>query len=82
MSKQKTKKSIKRRFKVTKSGKVMRRQGFRRHLNTKKSKKRKRRLKGNVVTNETYAKKIKKALGVSPKIRSEKVERDKKDKKK
>src|SRR3989344_888341 len=36
MPKQKTKKSITRRFKVTKKGKLLRRQGFRRHLNVKK----------------------------------------------
>lgn len=63
MPKQKTKKSITKRFKITKKGKVLRRKGFRRHLNTKKSSKRKRRLKGKVETNEIYAKKIKKALG-------------------
>jgi large subunit ribosomal protein L35 len=63
MPKQKTRKSLTRRFKITKSGKVLRRQGFRRHLNAKKSRKRKRRLKGKVLTNKSYAKKIKKALG-------------------
>ena len=63
MPKTKTKKSLTKRFKVTKTGKVLRRQGFRRHLNAKKSSKRKRRLKGNVTTKKTYAKKIKKALG-------------------
>lgn len=62
-TKQKTKKSVTKRFKVTKTGKVMRRQGFRRHLNAKKSKKRKRRLKGKVVTKKVHAKKIKKVLG-------------------
>lgn len=63
MPKQKTKKSITRRFKITKTGKVLRRQGFRRHLNVKKSSKKKRKLKRIVETNKIYAKKIKKFLG-------------------
>ena len=62
-NKQKTKKSVSRRFKVTKTGKVMRRQGFKGHLNVKKSSKRKRRLTGNVVTKKSHAKKIRKILG-------------------
>ncbi len=64
MPKQKTRKSITRRFRITKKGKVLRRQGFRRHLNVKKSRKRKRRLSRTIETEKTYAKKIKKALGV------------------
>jgi large subunit ribosomal protein L35 len=63
MPKQKTRKSITKRFRVTKKGKVIRRQGFRRHLNVKKSSKRKRRLKKVLVTKKTYAKKLKKRLG-------------------
>ena len=63
MPKMKTKKSITKRFKVTKNGKVLRTQGFRRHLNVKKSSKRKRRLKGMVETKKVYADKIRKALG-------------------
>jgi large subunit ribosomal protein L35 len=63
MPKQKTRKSITRRFKVTKSGKVMRRQAFRRHLNVKKSSRKKRRLKRVVEANKPFAKKIKKLLG-------------------
>jgi len=64
MPKVKTRKSIAKRFKVTKSGKVMRRQAFRGHLNVKKSKSRKRRLKRIVETKKSYAKRVKKALGV------------------
>lgn len=64
MSKQKTRKSIIRRFRVTKKGKVLRRRSFARHLNEKKSSKRKRSLRRVVKTKEIYAKKIKKALGV------------------
>jgi large subunit ribosomal protein L35 len=63
MVKQKTKKILTRRFKITKKGKVIRRRGFARHLNVKKSSKRKRRLKKDVETRKVYAKKIKKALG-------------------
>jgi len=63
MPKLKTKKSITRRFKITKTGKVLRRRGFVRHLNVKKSAKRKRRLRRLTITKEVYAKKIKKALG-------------------
>ena len=60
----KTRKSITKRFPVTKNGKVLTTQGFRRHLNVKKSSKRKRRLKGMVETKKVYADKIRKALGV------------------
>jgi len=63
MPKQKTKKILTKRFRVTKTGKVMRGQGFRRHLNAKKTAKRKRRLSGVVVMNKIYAKKIMKAMG-------------------
>ena len=63
MPKQKTRKSVTKRFRITKKGKVLRRQGFRRHLNVKKSSRKKRRLKRVISTKEVYAKKIKKALG-------------------
>lgn len=64
MPKQKTRKSITHRFRVTKKGKVMRRRGFKRHLNVKKSSKRKRRLSKVAETKKSYAKKIKKVLGI------------------
>ncbi len=64
MPKIKTKKLLTKRFRVTKSKKVLRRQGFKGHLNVKKSAKRKRRLGRIVETNSTYAKKILKALGL------------------
>jgi large subunit ribosomal protein L35 len=64
MPKVKTRKSITKRFRVTKKGKVLRGQGFTGHLNVKKSSKRKRRLKRVVVTKKVYADKIKKALGI------------------
>jgi len=59
----KTRKSITKRFRVTRTGKVLRGQAFRRHLNVKKSAKRKRRLNRVVNTKKVYAKKILKALG-------------------
>ncbi len=62
MPKIKTKKSILKRFKITKKGKVLRRQGFKRHLNVKKSAKKKRNLSRMVEVNKTHAKKIKKIL--------------------
>jgi large subunit ribosomal protein L35 len=62
-SKQKTKKIITKRFKITKRGKVLRRQAFRGHLNVKKSSKRKRALKRIVQTDKVHAKKIRKIMG-------------------
>lgn len=49
---------------MTKTGKVLRRQGFRRHLNVKKSRKKLRNLKRVKEVKGFYAKKIRKALGV------------------
>lgn len=61
--KQKTKKIITKRFRITKTGKVLRGQGFRRHLNAKKSSRRKRRLSGLIQTDKVHAKKIRKIMG-------------------
>lgn len=63
MPKQKTKKIIVKRFKITKSGKVQRRRSHNRHLRTKKSAKRKARLNKVVTTKNTHAKKIRKIMG-------------------
>lgn len=63
MPKMKTRKSLVKRFKITKSGKVLRTQGFKRHLNAKKSSKRKRRLSGMVLTDKVHARKIRKVMG-------------------
>ena len=63
MPKIKTRKSITKRIRVTKSGKVLRTQAFRRHLNAKKSSKRKRRLSGVTQSKKTFSKKIRKVLG-------------------
>ncbi len=63
MPKVKTKKILTKRLKITKNGKVLRRQGFKRHLNVKKSSKKKRRLKRVIHMGKTYSKKVRKALG-------------------
>lgn len=63
MPKIKTKNIIAKRFKITKKGKVLRKQGFTRHLNTKKSSKKKRALRKTIPTQKSWAKKIKKILG-------------------
>ncbi len=63
MPKQKTRKSITRRFRVTKKGKVLRRQAFARHLKSNKSQKRLRNLRRTKEVTGFYAKKIRKILG-------------------
>ena len=63
MSKRKVRKSITNRLKITKTGKVMRRQGFRRHLKKGKSSKRLTNLKRVIELKGYYAKKIRKAVG-------------------
>lgn len=70
--KQKTKKSLTRRVKVTATGKILRGRNFKRHLRVKKSSKQKRRLKGNVEFHPTYAKKIRTYLGVNRKFKTKK----------
>jgi large subunit ribosomal protein L35 len=72
MSKRKVRKSITNRFKVTKTGKVMRRQGFRRHLKASKSSKQLRNLKRIVELKGFYAKKVKKAVGKRVRAKSAK----------
>ncbi len=62
-TKMKTKKILSKRLRITKHGKVLRMQGFRRHLNAKKSSKRKRALGRVVEMNKTYSKKIRKITG-------------------
>ncbi|MDP3994813.1 MAG: 50S ribosomal protein L35 [bacterium] len=63
MPKLKTRKSLVKRFKITKTGKILRRQASGRHLKTGKSKKRLRNLKRTVEVTGFYAKKIHKATG-------------------
>jgi len=61
--KQKTKKSLSRRFKVTKKGKVLHQSAFGRHLKKAKSKTQKGKYKKAKQLTGTMAKKIKKVLG-------------------
>ncbi len=55
MPKVKTKRAIKKRFKFTGTGKIVRNKQGRRHILTKKTSKRKRQLKKQVVMSESYA---------------------------
>lgn len=64
MPKMKTRKSALKRFKITKTGKIMRRRSFTGHLKVKKSSKRIRNLKHAVVLEGHYAKRLRKALGI------------------
>lgn len=75
MNKRKVRKSITNRFKVTKNGKVMRRQSFRRHIKNSKTSKQLRRLKRVVELKGFYAKKVKKAVG--KKVRKKAVKEEK-----
>ena len=60
----KSKNIFTKRLRITKNGKVLRAQGFKRHLNAKKSSSRKRALGRIVKLNEIYAKKVRKILGI------------------
>jgi len=60
----KTVKAIKARFKVTGTGKLMRRRPGRRHILTKKSSKRKHRLETPAVVAKAQAEKFKTLIGV------------------
>jgi ribosomal protein L35 len=62
-NKMKSRKSITSRLKITKNGKIMRRQSFRRHLKASKSSKQLRNLKRVVQLKGYYAKKITKSTG-------------------
>ena len=61
--KAKPKKAIKARFKVTGTGKLKRRRPGKRHILTKKSSNRKRRLGKPAMTSETHAGKYAKLIG-------------------
>ena len=63
MPKLKTRKSLIKRFRITKNGKILRRQSFRRHLKSHKSKKQLKNLKRTVELKGFYAKKIHKVTG-------------------
>lgn len=59
----KTRKSVRNRFEITKTGKVLKMPSFNRHLRRKKSKKQLRRLKNKKAVNGKWATKVKKILG-------------------
>ncbi len=63
--KQKTRKSVSKRFKITGTGKVLRRRQNSRHLRRKKSKKVIRKYRKPVEVTGKRAKKIKKMLGMA-----------------
>lgn len=63
MSKQKTRKSAAKRFKLTKNGKLLHRSQYLRHLRSTKSSAQKRRFRKLKLVTGTIAKKIKKMLG-------------------
>lgn len=62
----KTRKAIKKRFKITKKGKVLYRPVGQDHFRAKKSGKTKRQKRGFVEANKTLARQIKKALKYAP----------------
>ena len=62
MPKMKTKSSVKKRFKLTGSGKIKRKHAFKSHILTKKSKKRKLRLTHSSLVHESDTKNIKEQL--------------------
>ncbi|MBN1854226.1 MAG: 50S ribosomal protein L35 [Pirellulales bacterium] len=62
MPKQKTHKGAKKRFRLTANGKVQHRSAGTSHLASRMTQKRKRQLRGTTTTDESYSKKIRKAL--------------------
>ena len=62
MPKLKTKKSVSKRFRFTKKGKIKRSRAFRSHIRVKKSSKRKRFLRGRALVNSTDKKRIRNYL--------------------
>lgn len=62
MPKLKTKKSVQKRFKITKSGKVKRSRSGKRHILTKKSRKRKRNLRRLGLASKGEARMIKRLM--------------------
>ena len=62
MPKLKTRKSVAKRFKRTKSGKIKRPRAFRGHIKTKKSSKRKRFLRGSDLVSKSDEKKIRRQM--------------------
>ncbi|HPF30554.1 MAG TPA: 50S ribosomal protein L35 [Lachnospiraceae bacterium] len=62
MPKMKTSRAAAKRFKKSGTGKLMRNKAYKRHILTKKSSKRKRALRQDIVTDATNAKNMKKIL--------------------
>lgn len=62
MPKLKTKKGVRKRFRLTKSGRIKMAKANRRHILTKKSRKRKRGLSKPAMVSHAFEKKIKKLL--------------------
>ena len=62
MPKMKTKSSAKKRFKLTSSGKIKRKQAFKSHILTKKSNKRKLKLTHSTLVDDSDVKNVKKQL--------------------
>jgi len=65
MVKAKSHKSATRRFKITSTGKVMRRVAFGRHLRRKKSASQLRRYRNNVVVTGKIARRVKRLIAIS-----------------
>ena len=65
MPKMKTRKAVKARFKVTGTGKLMRKRPGRRHILTKKASKRKRRLRKAAVVDKGQTKMYAQLMGVA-----------------
>ena len=63
MPKQKTKKAAAKRFKVTASGKILRRHAMKSHNLEKKSAKRRRKFRGDHAVAETDAREVRRMLG-------------------
>ena len=64
MPKQKTHKGLRKRVKVTATGKIKRKSAFARHLMSGKSSKRRRRLRSSVMANATDTARFREALGL------------------
>lgn len=62
MPKMKTSRSAAKRFKMTGTGKIVRNKAYKRHILTKKSTKRKRNLRKDIIMDETNVKNMKKIL--------------------
>ncbi len=62
MPKLKTKKGAKKRFKLTATGKVKRKKSGKRHILTKKTRKRKRALRKDTTVDKTFEKKVRNLL--------------------